>query len=908
MDSLRDDEVARIDSQNLFHANIGELHALEDIKGISPLKPQFTADLEALPRPLRWQLLNVKYVLAEKPLEENLTQIAQINESVFPGQEAAAFVYRFEDSLPRAWMVYDAAVAADAGTAFKLIQQPGFDPAEEVILTGPAQTGLDNIGPPGEAPRVAVQRLSSSELAVTVATDTDGILVISEWDLPGWRATMDGEEVPLLTADFALQGLLVPAGNHEIALTKGDRAAAAGMLLAILTLLVSAVMAWRWHPQIPTRPVTASAKPLEPPDSETVSLVKPIEGYEIWIMLGIVLLGFGLRLFLLGNQELRGDEAFSYIFTQFPLSGVIAELINQGDPHSPLHYLLLNSWVNLAGDTEFAMRWLSLLPGIFLIPLLYRLGVEMIDRRVGILAAFIAAISPSLIWLAQDVRNQYTLAILFTALATWLLVNNCKPEPNRSAMRAASLWGLYALAGALAMYSHYFALFALMAHGLFIWFVPERRRNLLPWIVSGLTAALLFLPWLLAAIGELVAAGQLSDPGMPDLATYLLKAGGELIIGATLPGRWTRWLILGITGIVLAGFFALRRKKPGWAAMLIGWLAGALLTIFLIRFSRSTFNTFYVSVAAPAWILLLSAGAMTLWRRKGWRRGLIIVGALVFLGAVMASLRNYYFDPDYSRTLGYRQVAAVLQDESEEGDIFIAHFPDPSFVYYLRDVGIERHLSPAKSGLSVQEIEADLAQLAAVNKRLWLVPYNRSVWDEENVVPRWLAANNLQEQKSALHRLELNAFRPLHSAGDLVLPLTGTVDQAVALEGALVTVNGRPLDGSQPVPVSAGSEMQITLIWNTLQGTSRSYTSFVHLLDQNGQLIAQHDGIPVGGTRPTMSWQAGETLLDVHDLLVPDGAQGYGRLLVGLYDSETLERQELKPGQDALLLLEIELR
>ncbi len=910
LDSLNSDEVVRIDGQNLFHANIGELHALEDIKGISPLKPQLTADLEALPRPLRWQLLNVKYVLADKPLEENLTQIAQINDSVFPGEEVNAFVYRFEDSLPRAWMVYDAAVTADAGTAFDLIQQPGFDPVETVILTDPVLAGLDSTAAPEQTPTVEIERLSSSELAFSVNTAADGILVISEWDLPGWQATMDGVEVPLLTADFALQGLHVPAGNHQIALTYGGRDAYCGLLIALLTLLISAVLAWRWRPQIPTRLVTVATVPPKLQDREAASLVTvpPNNRRKIWIMAGIALLGFGLRLFLLGNQELRGDEAFSYIFTQFPLSAVISELINQGDPHSPLHYLLLNIWVHLAGDSEFAMRWLSLLPGFLLIPVLYRLGAEMIDRRVGILAAFIAAISPSLIWLAQDVRNQYTLSILFTSLATWLLVNNCRSKHNRSSLRLVASWGLYAILAALAMYGHYFALFALLAHGLYIWFAPDRRRNLLPWIASGLAAALLFLPWLLAAFGELVAAGQLSDPGTPDIANYLLKAGGELIIGASLPGRWTRWLILGITAVVLTGFFALRRSKPGWAAMLMGWLAGALLTIFLIRFSRSTFNTFYVSVTAPAWILLLSAGALALWRGRSWRRALIIAAAVVFLGAVLASLRNYYFDPDFSRTLGYRQVASALQAESEEGDIFIAHFPDPSFVYYLRDVGIERFLAPAKAGLSAQEIEAELAQLAEENRRLWLVPYHRSVWDRQDVVPRWLAANNLQEQKTQLGRLELNAFRPLHSADDLVLPLAGSVDQALTLESALVTVNGRPLDHRQPLPVSAGSEIQTTLIWTTLRETSQSYTAFVHLLDQNGQLLAQHDGIPVGGTRPTTTWRAGETLLDVHDLVVPEGAQGSGRLIVGLYDSETLDRQELRPGQDALQILEIELK
>jgi len=528
----------------------------------------------------------------------------------------------------------------------------------------------------------------------------------------------------------------------------------------------------------------------------------------------------------------------------------------------------------------------------------------MAGRKVGILAAFLTAISPSLIWLAQDVRNQYTMAMLFTSLATWLLINICKPTHSRSTRWNIGLWALYAILSAIAIYSHYFAVFALLAQSLYLWFVPERRRSLLPWIASGLAASFLFLPWLIAVLTGLLEAGQLSDPGSPDLAQYLVTAGRELITGATLAGRWTRWFVLAYAALVLAGYFALRRRKPGWAAMLIGWLVGALLIIFLIRFNRATFNAFYVSVAAPAWILLLAAGMGFFWQRGGWRRGLALASLIALLLATMVSLRNYYFDPAYSRTLGYREVAGVLQGEAQGGDIFIAHFPDPSLDYYLRDVPMPRQMFPEAAGQSPEEIERALTQVAEEYDRLWLVPYNRSVWDRENVVPNWLANNNLQEQETQLHRLDLNAYRPLHNSQDIIQPLDGRLSDELLLESAFVTINGRPVDFAQPLTVDAGSLIQTTLIWTTQEGTPRSYTAFVHLLAENGSLLAQHDGIPVDGTRPTSTWQAGEQLLDVHDLVVPDGVQGNGRLVIGLYDTETLQRQDLIPGQDALLLLE----
>ncbi|MEZ4517402.1 MAG: hypothetical protein R3C44_11425 [Chloroflexota bacterium] len=88
----------------------------------------------------------------------------------------------------------------------------------------------------------------------------------------------------------------------------------------------------------------------------------------------------------------------------------------------------------------------------------------------------------------------------------------------------------------------------------------------------------------------------------------------RLLTGQSLPAAIARWLFLG--GAFIAGYggyrLLRRRETTGWGAMLVGWLAIAVLGTYLVRFSRGTFNAYYISVAAPAWWLLTAAGLAAL--------------------------------------------------------------------------------------------------------------------------------------------------------------------------------------------------------------------------------------------------------------------------------------------------------
>jgi hypothetical protein len=88
------------------------------------------------------------------------------------------------------------------------------------------------------------------------------------------------------------------------------------------------------------------------------------------------------------------------------------------------------------------------------------------------------------------------------------------------------------------------------------------------------------------------------------------------------------------------------------------------------------------------------------------------------------------------------------------------------------------------------------------------------------------------------------------------------------------------------------SQIVVTLSWRAVAGPGQDYTVFTQVLDASGQLVAQHDGPPAGGLAPTRLWQAGDRIVDVHTIAMPELSSDAFRLIAGMYDPLTGVRLE----------------
>ena len=210
------------------------------------------------------------------------------------------------------------------------------------------------------------------------------------------------------------------------------------------------------------------------------------------VILVIILLAFGLRLFRLDHQSLWVDEATSAYLTSLSPGQIVLNRANGF--HPPTYFLALAGWTSLAGRSEFSLRFASAALGLLLVPLLYRAARRLFgDARTGLLAALLGGLSPAHVVYSQEARTYAVLPVAY------LLVVACGPSPD--GLRSRRDWLCFALSEVLCLYLHPFSGFVLLAINLLLlatrlWHAS--RQTWMRWGVSQVLVGLSYVPWLLA--------------------------------------------------------------------------------------------------------------------------------------------------------------------------------------------------------------------------------------------------------------------------------------------------------------------------------------------------------------------------------------------------------------------------
>lgn len=175
----------------------------------------------------------------------------------------------------------------------------------------------------------------------------------------------------------------------------------------------------------------------------------------------------------------------------------------------PLYSLTLNRWMSYFGDSDAAIRSLSVVASVLSVLSVTILGTIVLGPQAGLLSGAIMAVSPYDVHYAQEAR-MYGFVSLFSALSCGSLLvyigTKCgwqlfwDPGKNKAGERFSWIWLIaYALASWALINSHYTGLFILLAQGLCsTLFLLVTRQWRLYWqlCLAWLGIAVLWLPWL----------------------------------------------------------------------------------------------------------------------------------------------------------------------------------------------------------------------------------------------------------------------------------------------------------------------------------------------------------------------------------------------------------------------------
>jgi len=243
------------------------------------------------------------------------------------------------------------------------------------------------------------------------------------------------------------------------------------------------------------------------------------------ILLALVVAGAALRFATLGTQSFWIDEGYTVHLLRGSL-GHLARGIPKTEETPPLYYVLAWLWTRPFGTSEVGLRSLSALLGMATIPIAYLLGRRLVSERAALVAGALVAFNPLLVWYSQEARS-YALLVLLSGLSILLFLR----ARDGGSSRAFALW---ATVSALALATHYFAIFVVIPEAAWLLLGAPARRRAATLSVTGVAivgAAL--LPLAIHQSGN-EGAGFIHGTS---LASRLVQVPKQFLVGYALPSQ-----------------------------------------------------------------------------------------------------------------------------------------------------------------------------------------------------------------------------------------------------------------------------------------------------------------------------------------------------------------------------------
>lgn len=389
-------------------------------------------------------------------------------------------------------------------------------------------------------------------------------------------------------------------------------------------------------------------------------VLKPVKQLsDAWFVSLAVLIGSIVRFVGMSKSSIWHDEGYTMMLSPQSPAHIIARTAR--DVHPPLYYLTLHYWLKMFGLSEIGARSLSavLMLGVVIVGFL--LVRELFGRPAARLSAVFLALGPFLVRYSQEAR-MYGMAAFLAILATYALVKATRSKTN-------GWWIVYSLSIAAGLYTHYYIVFIIALHWLYMLILKKPGWGLAnkKWWVSNVASLGLFLFWVPTAYRQFTrvqAAFWIPKPTTLTLPSTIAQFLTFTDLGVA--GNLIRVVVfLAFFGFVI--WFVSKKKYYPNNVLIAGLTFLAPLLVLILSFKRPIYVDRYFVFAAAGFYMLLAIliYVMEPWQSRRWLRYLsIMTTVLVFT----IGIRNVYTQGTHAM----KQVGNYVNAGYQSGDAIIS--------------------------------------------------------------------------------------------------------------------------------------------------------------------------------------------------------------------------------------------
>ena len=184
-------------------------------------------------RPLL-NLVNARYLVTPKSLPLRTSLLPE----VFSAERLR--LYENSEALPWYYLAPSFRLETDEAEIMLLLREGGVDPRLTPVLErkppGPLSTTAAGSDLTGDRLEVEERADDNSRILLSTASKEPRLLVVSENYYPNWRACVDGEEVPVLRANYVWKAVYLPPGEHRVELRYGSPTVLLARTVTLLSL------------------------------------------------------------------------------------------------------------------------------------------------------------------------------------------------------------------------------------------------------------------------------------------------------------------------------------------------------------------------------------------------------------------------------------------------------------------------------------------------------------------------------------------------------------------------------------------------------------------------------------------------------------------------------------------------